>query len=249
MVDRQDDPFCELNTTVRVRLPESFWMAAATVAGLRKASNDPIRGVTRTRGQSKNLLNDLQGVVGELVVLSRLQGLGFECSNDLLDVSGPVDDVDIRAKVGDRVLAVEAKCLLLEPNKRLFLVNQIAHQRSVARGADGYVAVLTVVGADHAHVGKFMPCDETGRWKTYDFKYGDPALGLGLDEFCPEHLGITVAELRAGYGSSEVADVGPAIMQHVEKAAAAFPSVRSKVVSLPSATAAELVSFYASLVE
>lgn len=238
----------ELGRPVRIKLPEAFWMAAATVAGLRKASNDPIRGVTRTRGQSKDLLNDLQGVVGELVVLSRLQRLGFECSNDLLDVNGPVDDVDIRARAGELVLAIEAKCLLLEPNKHLFLVNKIAHERSIARGADGYMSVLTVVGAGHAHVGAFMACQQTGEWKTYDFRYGDPALGLELNDFCPEHLGMAAAEVRATYGSPDNDDANSMIMRQVEKAAAAFPSVRNQVTKQSRATAAELVSFYAALV-
>ncbi len=130
-----------------------FWAAAANVAGFRKASNDGIRGKTRSRGEDKNLLNDLQGVVGELVALSRLEGLGFSCTHDLLDVSGPVDDVDIRASIDGVELAIEAKCLLMAPNKHLFLVNEIAHERSVARCADIYTPVLTVVGADHAYVG------------------------------------------------------------------------------------------------
>jgi len=187
--------------------------------------------------------------VGELATLIRLEDLGFTCSHDLLDVSGPVDDVDIRVVAGDACLALEAKCLLLQPNKRLFLINRIAHERSVARGADGYMPIFTTAGAGHAHAGACISSAEVEEWAVMPFQYGDPALGVALRDFCPGHLGMSEGQLKASFDQELAERISPAIMRHVEKAEEAFPRVREMVSRQATSSAQEMVSFYAALIE
>src|SRR5262245_32053852 len=80
-----------------ILLTRETWVAAAVIAGWRVAVNDLIRSPIRDRGESKNMLNDLMGALGELIgvtVVEAIPGVsGIE--HDFLDVNGPIDDVDL----------------------------------------------------------------------------------------------------------------------------------------------------------
>lgn len=176
-----------LNRTARIRLSDGPWICAAVIALLRKSVNDGIRVEIRDRGDEKNWLNDLQGTIGELVAIHRVEsivGNNDRVKHDLLSFEGPVDDVDLKIfGVG-----IESKCHAWKENKRFFAVNKEAHGKSVTRKAIGYVPVLTAECAKIALVGKFVPIADLDSWKTENFGYGDPALVKPLDEFCKLYL-------------------------------------------------------------
>ena len=177
----------------RLSLTRNFWVAAAILAGVRKAVNDPIRRDSRNRGTSKNLLNDIQGMAGELVGLAHaeLSEDVVGVAHDLVDFSGPVDDVDLIVSRKTSTVRVEVKCLLLEAKKRRFLVNVIAHERSQARGADYYLPVITSIGADVAFVGNVIPPKALETWQIERFQYGDPAFSMPFDKFSQTYFLIS----------------------------------------------------------
>lgn len=169
---------------VAIQLDRDIWLASARMAGWRTAANEPIRVADRHRGSGKNMLNDLQGCLGELVALrvAEMVWPAKRIVHDALDWSGPQDDVDLVIDNGS--LRLEAKCHLDAPGKRLLLVNQRAHERSLKRGAHGYVPVFSAVGRGGAFVGSVIGPDELATWKTWTWDSrpeSDPALGISLD--------------------------------------------------------------------
>lgn len=74
----------------RIDADRDLWKLAALVAGLRTASNDPKRHERRDRGKLGNLVNDLQGALGELALLRELQAAlpGWQVSHHLIDWDG-----------------------------------------------------------------------------------------------------------------------------------------------------------------
>lgn len=80
--------------------------------------------------------------------------------------------------------------------QELFLINRIAHDRSKARGADGYITIVTAVGADHAIIVTVLPVHAIEAWRVHEFGYGDPALGMPLSAFCPRYLAAAEVPIR-----------------------------------------------------
>src|SRR4051812_17756218 len=79
-------------TPTGIGLTGDFWRAAAAIAGWRLAVNDPIRSSDRDRGREKNRLNEIQGVVGELIgirVIEQLHPPPVMVRHDLLNLRGP----------------------------------------------------------------------------------------------------------------------------------------------------------------
>jgi len=192
MLDQLDEP----NS---ISLTRDHWRAAALLAGLRKGVNDNQRSAHRSRGEFKNILNDLQGVLGELVALMTLEESGANIKSiqhNPIDFETHIDDVDLVVDGHDREYKIESKCLLVERNKSLFLVNQTAHNRSLNRNAEGYIPVLSVEGGREALVGSFTTTGEVSDWNEMDFGYGDPALGVDLSDYCPEKWGATENQIR-----------------------------------------------------
>lgn len=192
MLDQLDEP-------KSISLTRDHWRAAALLAGLRKGVNDNQRSAHRSRGEVKNLLNDLQGVLGELVALIALEESGDNIKSihhNPIDFDTHIDDVDLVANSQENEYRIESKCLLVESNKSLFLVNQTAHNRSIDRNAQGYIPVLSVEGGREALVGSFTTTGEVSDWDEMDFGYGDPALGVNLSDYCPEKWGVTENQIR-----------------------------------------------------
>lgn len=139
-------------------LDEKFWTAVGVIAWLRMWANDPIRGTTRTRGDEKNWLNDAQGAFGELLAIRRSEGASGATvtAQDLVDFSGPVDDVDLTLEAAGGIYRIEAKGLLWDPSKKRFLINEIARERSDRRGAHGYLLSFGEFGGPRAVVGQIV---------------------------------------------------------------------------------------------
>jgi hypothetical protein len=73
-----------------VDLTVTDWQAAAVLAAMRTASNDPDRDPEHDRGGLGNMLNDLQGAIGEIRLIRGLErGLGgLQVSHYLFDRAG-----------------------------------------------------------------------------------------------------------------------------------------------------------------
>ena len=74
----------------RIEADRELWKLAALIAGVRTASNDATRNVRRDRGRLGNLVNDLQGALGELALLRELQAAlpGWVITHHLIDWQG-----------------------------------------------------------------------------------------------------------------------------------------------------------------
>ena len=183
-----------------VELDWDHWSVIARIAGLRVGVNDDIRAEHRSRGPRKNLLNDIQGCAGEIVSLLSLaanpQAGGVRYLALSFDDPGN-DDPDIITTLDGRAFRAETKCLLMKPDKHFFLVNRKAHQKSIDRKADYYLPVLTGLGCRRAMVGRPIPINDIKDWRVKDFDFGDPALAMPLDKFCPAYFDMSVAEVRA----------------------------------------------------
>ena len=76
-------------TAADVVVDAALWGAAAYLGGLRTASNDARRRVDQDRGSLGNLVVDLQGVLGELIVLRASTSLdGWTAHHTLFDAAG-----------------------------------------------------------------------------------------------------------------------------------------------------------------
>lgn len=175
------------------------WVAAAALGGLRQAANDSIRSPHRSRGDDKNAAGDLQGSFGELLVASTIeQRLPYATiAFAPLNWNSPGDDVDATVTIEDHTLLVEAKCHLHEPNKRLFLINAVAAERSRARGARSFVPVISAVGSAVALLGRPLLMADVSKWPSREFGYGDPARAANLQTFVPEYFHRSFAQAIA----------------------------------------------------
>lgn len=190
--------------SVTFALTADVWRAAAAIAGWRVAINDEIRSPDRDRGADKNRLNDIQGLIGELVGIRALEKLDpppTRLRHDILDLTGPVDDVDVVAVLPSGVeLRLETKCHLDEPNKSLFLINERAHERSGERASIGYIPVIGKLGQARVYAGRLIPHDEVDRWAVKPFR--DPARAISLNDLCVRYFGAAWSTTRSKVSAS-----------------------------------------------
>lgn len=104
----------------------------------------------------------------------------------LLDPDGAVDGVDASFTDADgHGHRVEIKGHLRQDRYTRFAINDEAHRRSGARGATGYVGVLTTIGGPRAVVSRILPLAEVEGWEVVHLNRGrdDPARVLPLARF------------------------------------------------------------------
>ena len=179
-----------LGAPARIELSADVWTASAILAGLRVTANDPIRASDRNRGAAKNWLADIWGVVGELVALRRLHELtDAAVAHCPIAFGRAVDDVDLRVDCEDGPLLLETKTHFVQAGKSWFMVNARAHERSLRRGAVGYIPVLTALGGRRALVGSLLRTSQLNDWGVPDKRLRDPAIGVPLTELCRDQLG------------------------------------------------------------
>ena len=187
-------------------LPKNYWIAAAYVASARTSINDSIRAPDRDRGRNKNLLADIAGVIGELVAAAAAEEIPgvLEVKTNLLDVDGPIDDVDLTltdSPTADCV-RLEAKCHLLSDRKRLFLINERAHQKASERGAHGYLPTFSGELKALCFLGKVIPISTVDQWgKSTAFR--DTARQLCLETFASQWLEVSLPDARERVTGSE----------------------------------------------
>ncbi len=188
-----------------IRLTEEVWRAAAILAGLRRAVNDRHRDAIRDRGEAKNWLADLWGVIGEIVALRCLQEItNVPIAHWPIDFARSVQDVDLHVQLADGSLLLEAKAHLLQRDKHYFLINEEAHRRSSARGAAAYLPVLTALGAERALVGRPLDIVEVDGWSRPPLVLRDPALGVRLSRIAQPSFDLPLDALESKIGAGRV---------------------------------------------
>jgi hypothetical protein len=189
---KRDAVIAGLSVRRGLQLDRDTWTAAAMLAGLRVAANDAIRVADRDRGEHKNQLADLWGVIGELIALRVVEQVwDGPVEHHPIDFERSVDEVDVTVRAADRPLLLEAKAHLIElGNKRWFLINKRAHRRSLRRGATAYMPILTAVGARRAVAGPLIATSTVDGWGPPDIPLKDPAVGVLLEPFLASHFGV-----------------------------------------------------------
>jgi hypothetical protein len=222
-------------------LTNELWLAAAALAGLRVAVNDPSRRPNRDSGPEGNALNDLVGALSELIALRAIEGLGpTRLAHNLLDLHHAVDDVDLTAEFHGSSLQLEVKGHFHDSRKRYFLVNEQAQARSRRRDAQGHLPVVTRLLHDRARVGQVIRIDEIERppWQP-PRRFGardDPAWSLPLKAMTDRYLGgVLIPPGRPVRVTRQQLD-----LVH-ERAQAALPRLRSSGFSLRGLPAAQIV--------
>jgi hypothetical protein len=185
-----------LRVNRRLRLTRDTWHAAAILAGLRKAANDPIRATDRDRGEGKNWLADIWGTLGELVALRIINEVcDAPVHHHPIEFASSVNEVDLVVEVAEEPVRLEVKTHLLQPGKDWFMINERAHARSLRRGTLGYVPVLSALGARRALVGSLLDSSTVGRWRAPPMRLNDPAVAIPIGQAC-EMLGLRSSEAR-----------------------------------------------------
>ena len=183
----------------KVALSRATWEAAAILGGLRQASNDGLRSTIRDRGDTKNAAGDIQGCLGELLVGSlvekRLPEAIVSCTGLLWDEPG--DTVDLTVSIAGHVFLLETKCHLDAPQKRRFLINAVAAERSAARGARSFIPVISALGSSVASLGRPLRVRDVLAWPIEDFRYGDPARSSPLAAFIPDYFDLSAESALA----------------------------------------------------
>jgi hypothetical protein len=183
-----------------VDLSPDDWFAAAIIGAMRTRVNDRFRQRTRDRSPERNLRNDVSGVLAELLVIRQVeQALPSQrLKYQLLDLQKATDMLDVQLAGSKNGLEAKSVLLLEKPRRRDFAINEIAADRSVGRGAMGYIGVLTAMGSRHALMSGVVPMDEVKEWplKTYR-EYGDPAHAIKLKDFAVRYAGLPTDETLA----------------------------------------------------
>lgn len=179
----------ELGLPRAISVSARTWRAAAVLGKLRTLVNDRHRDSDRDRGRSKNLLNDLQGAIGEIVGLTLLdrRQLGAP-AHGLLDLGSSVDRPDL-STVGPQPVHLDVKCHLHRDNKRLFLVNERARQRSIQRGVVAFLPLVAQALHQRAYLGRLVPAADLIQWRVGTLGgHRDPARHLPLTTFGCRYL-------------------------------------------------------------
>lgn len=188
----------ELDRPRSVGLSIPVWQAAAVLAGLRVAVNDPVRREDRDRGQHKNWLADIWGTIGELVALRGLNEItDLPVRHHPIEFEGSVDEVDFSLSTTDGALLLETKAHLLEPRKSWFMVNERARDRSIRRGAVGHLPVLSTLGGSRALIGRMILSEELEAWEAPDKPLADPAVGIKLVTLARQYFGQSLPQITA----------------------------------------------------
>lgn len=225
-----------------VELAAEHWIGAAVLGGLRQACNDTLRSDHRDRGVTKNAAGDVQGCLGELLVGTLIERELPEATVRVtpLDWDSPGDEVDATVEIASHTFLIETKCHLHEPQKRRFLINSVAAERSQARGARSFVPIFSALGSSLALMGRPLLIGDVLQWPEEDFGYGDPARSAKLTDLIPKQFGLSfdsaVEQLQA---AGAVADP-----QHLDalaaKARLGFSELRKRGLQIGTRPAAAL---------
>ncbi|MEV4421948.1 hypothetical protein AB0L40_18480 [Patulibacter sp. NPDC049589] len=168
---------------------------------------DPRGGPQPRRGQE--LARRHRGTLGEIIALRLINEIcDAPVTHHPIDFERSVDDVDLVVDLEGGPLRLEAKAHVLAPGKRWFMVNRRAHERSLARNAEGYVPLITALGAPRAQVGSLLTTDELSGWGAPTVSLGDPAIGVRLQALATSHFGRPLRALENTVPSGVVIDEG-----------------------------------------
>jgi hypothetical protein len=217
-----------LGAPQEVEVAVKIWLAAAALGGLRQAANDSIRSSHRSRGDAKNARGDLQGSFGELVVATEIERAldNARITFRPLNWDRPGDEVDAAVEIGGHRFLVEAKCHLHEQNKKWYLVNAVAAERSRARGARSFVPVFSRAGAGVALLGRPLLVSDVHQWPLKDFGYRDAARAADLVRIFPSLFNCTLTEAVERVGGTPSIDLS-ALIEVASSARRRFSELRA----------------------
>lgn len=180
-----------------VELSPNDWFAAAIIGAMRTGVNDRIRQSIRNRGLERNLRNDTSGVLAELLVIRQVEKAVEKAfppqrlKYKLLDLQKTTDLLDVQMAGSETGLEAKSVLLLEKRRRHDFAINETAANRSVLRGAMGYIGVLTAMGSKSALMSRVVPMDEVKRWPVKTFgEHKDPAHAIDLTDFAVKHAGL-----------------------------------------------------------
>ncbi|WP_143229493.1 hypothetical protein [Actinophytocola xanthii] len=187
----------ELIIPRKIKLSHQVWIAAAILGFLRTAINDEYRRTERDRGRANNIMNDLQGALGELVGLELLERSGlWRSTAGLLDLYGSVNGPDLVTNTTPPTM-LDVKCHFDEPRKRLFLINERARRRSISRGVVAFLPIATASLHRNAYLGSLIPIEQLEEWELKEVgRYGDASRQITLVDLDRRFLGNHNVEWR-----------------------------------------------------
>lgn len=226
-----------------VTLTPELWQAAAALAGLRVAVNDPVRQRNRDSGPRGNVLNDLIGAIAELVALRVLHDAGATgLTHSLIDLHSSVDELDFQGELGASKFRLEVKGHFHDPVKRYFLINEKAQVNSRRRNAHGHLPIVTQRLHSAARVGRMIWIHEVEQppWqpaRPFGHDRYDPAFPLPLRDLATIYLG---GDLLA-QGSRHLSTTDRDLLVAARRARQSLPSLRASGLTLDNMPITEIV--------
>jgi len=163
----------------RVSIEEKDWTLALVLGSFRKCYWEIIdKPKEEQKRGSLNLFVDLQGLIGEIVVvrdaLRRGATIGYHSVLDLGPSYRPGD-----VQVDSQHLEVKGKILRGFKNEYV-LANCAAFDRTVSSGVTSLVPVVTHLASPVALLADAVPAKDVQSWEVLAFHYGAPAYARRL---------------------------------------------------------------------
>lgn len=196
-----------------VRVHRKQWMKAAEIGEARRLANLERRGKAGDSHPGfsvrKNQLQEVMGVIAEIVMLDGVRHAGLPVEGMLLHPDG-TDAVqampDVTITDGDVRLPIEVKChgvldaqmreYLGVPSKRYFAVNKAAVERELKAGAEWMLPVVCAPGGLWMLLGTMMPLVEVRSWPDVDYGHSNDGYGFELTKVAPPWWGWNLPDVE-----------------------------------------------------
>lgn len=189
------------------------WLQAAAVGEERRLANTDRRGQPGDSHPGfsvrKNQLQEVLGVIAEIVLLDGVRHAGLVAEGMLLhpDGTAAVQAMpDVTITDGDRKIAIEVKChgvldsrmrdYLGVPSKRYFAVNKAAVEREILAGAEFMLPVVVAPGGLWMLLGRMLPLADLRSWPEVDYGHKNAGYGFELSKFAPDAWGWRMKDVE-----------------------------------------------------
>lgn len=194
-----------------VRVHRKVWAQARWYADQRVKANADRRGGEHDShpgfSHQKNMLQEVTGLVAEILVLEGVQHSGLPVEGLLLHPEGTAAvkaAPDVVVTDGDDVIRIEVKChmfltpgeqkYLSVPAKKFFAVNVRAVASAKAAGSEIMLPVLVAPGGQYAILGRAIPLEQIESWGRPDYGHGNEGYGLPIGAACETLFSHSLAD-------------------------------------------------------